>query len=48
MKILRFIRKVYKTFKCVEGHLPGVLEELKDLTGATFRFVNELRVIWMS
>lgn len=46
MKPLLFIRKVYLTFRCVSQYLPDVLDELKDLKGATFLMINQLRIIW--
>jgi len=46
MKFILFIRKVYRTFQCVNQYLPDVLDELKDLKGATFLMINQLRIIW--
>lgn len=46
MKFLRCLRKVIRTFNCVQEHLPDVLKELEELKGVTFIFINELKNIW--
>jgi len=46
MKFLLFLKRAYKTFFCVAKYLPGVIEELKDLTGLTRQFIEELKEIW--
>lgn len=46
MKFFLFLTKAYKTFKCVAKYLPGVIAEVKDLTGVTREFIIELKEIW--
>ncbi|MBA7584043.1 hypothetical protein ES708_25995 [subsurface metagenome] len=46
MKFLLFLTKAYKTFFCVAQYLPGVIKEIKYLTGVTRQFIEELKVIW--
>jgi hypothetical protein len=46
MKFLAFMRKVWRTVPLVQHSLPLVLDELKDLTGETRKFVVKLKEIW--
>ncbi|MBA7673690.1 hypothetical protein ES703_81893 [subsurface metagenome] len=46
MKFFIFLKKAYRTFFCVARFLPYVIEELKDLTGVTRDFIEELKKIW--
>jgi hypothetical protein len=46
MKFLLCLRKVLRTFACVQKYLPGALAEVKDLTGVTREFIEELKDIW--
>lgn len=40
------MRKVWRTVPLVQQSLPLVLDELKDLTGETRKFVVKLKEIW--
>lgn len=46
MKFILFLTKAYRTFFCVAKYLPGVIKEVKDLTGVTREFIEELKEIW--
>jgi hypothetical protein len=46
MKFILFLNKAYKTFFFVAKYLPGVIAEIKDLTGVTRQFIEELKDIW--
>lgn len=46
MKFILFLTKAYKTFVCVNKYLPGVIKEVKELTGVTREFILELMHIW--
>lgn len=40
------MRKLWRTFNLTEKCLPLVLDELKDLSGETRKFVVQLKEIW--
>lgn len=46
MKFWLFLTKAYRTFFCVAKYLPGVIKEVKDLSGVTRQFIIALKKIW--
>lgn len=46
MKALSFLRKLWRTVPLVQESLPLVLDELKDLSGETRKFIVKLKEIW--
>jgi len=46
MRFLKYVRSAVATVMLISTALPLVLDELKDLSGETRKFVVKLKEIW--